>query len=133
MIAEVGVKENAAVVTVAFMAEARVMANPVRAPMICGKVPAFVVSMNPPLLKVAALMLANAACAAVGVVNFVTVKETKAPTLKVPAVSFTVNTESANATVHVAPDAGAVTKQGVVPEVSIAMPAPDSVMVIRPA
>ncbi len=47
--AEVGVKENVAVVTVAFMAEARVMANPERAPVICGKVPAFVVSMNPPL------------------------------------------------------------------------------------
>ncbi len=78
-------------------------------------------------------MLANAACAAVGVVNFVTVKETGAPALKVPAVIRTCNTEPANATVHVAPDAGAVTKQGVVPEVSTAMPAPDSVMAIRPA
>jgi len=51
--------------------------------------------------------------------------------LKVPAVSFTVNTELANATVHVAPDEGAVTAQTLgVPEVSRAMPKPDSVILI---
>ena len=49
-----------------------------------------------------------------------------------PAVSLTVNTEPANATEHVGdPEEGAVTAQALgLPEVSTAMPAPDSVMAI---
>ena len=81
--------------------------------------------------EVAAAMLINPACAAVGLVNFVTVKVMMVAILKVPAVSFTVNTELANATVHVAPEEGAVTAQTLgVPEVSRAMPKPDSVILI---
>ena len=76
-------------------------------------------------------ILRKAACETVGVVNFVTVKVTTAAALKVPAVSFTVNTGLANATVHVAPELGAVTAQTLgLPEVSTAMPAPDSVILI---
>ena len=77
--------------------------------------------------EVAAAMLVNAACAAVGVVNFVTVKVIMVATLKVPVVSLMVNTELANTTVHVgAPELGAATEQTLVP--SKAMPDPDSVM-----
>ena len=48
-----------------------------------------------------------------------------------PAVSLTVNLEVANAAEQVAPAAGAVTAQTLgAPEVSKAMPAPDSVMMI---
>ena len=102
---------------------------------ICGKVPEDVVSLMTGLpaaksSEVPAAMLAKAACEALGVVNFVTVKVTTAAALKVPAVSFTVNTELANATVHEAPE-GAVTAQTLgLPEVSTAMPEPDSVILI---
>ena len=58
------------------------------------------------LFEVPAAMLVRKACPAVGVVNFVMVTETKPFALKVPAVSFTVNTEPANSTMHVAPAAG---------------------------
>ena len=72
-------------------------------------------------------MLANAACAAVGVVNFVTATVTTVAALKVPAVSFTVNTEPANAAEHAGdPELGAVTAQTLV--ASTRIPAPDSVM-----
>ena len=84
------------------------------------------------LSEVPAAMLAKAACEAVGVVNFVTVKVTTVTALKVPAVSFTVNTEPVNATEHAGdPEEGAVTAQTLgVPEVSTAMPEPDSVILI---
>ena len=84
---------------------------------IAGKVPVAVVSMMVGLpadksLEVPAAMVANAACPAVGVVNFVTATATTVAALKVPAVSFTVNTEPANAAEHAGdPELGAVTAQ----------------------
>ncbi len=99
-----------------------------------GNVPVAVVSIMARLpadksLEVAAAMLAKAACPVVGVVNFVTMTVTTVAALKVPANSFTVNTEPAIATEHVgAPTLGAVTAQKLV--VSKEMPAPDSVMTI---
>ncbi len=126
-----GVNEIVAVVCVALTAEASVTARPLM-PVIKGNVPVAVVSMMTGLpaaksFEVPAAMLANAACPAVGVVNFVIVTVMMKP--KNPAVSFTVSTEAANATEQVGlPDAGTVTAQTLVP--SKAMPAPDSVMAI---
>ena len=76
--------------------------------------------------------MANAACPSVGLVNFVTVTVTRANALKLPAVSFTLNFDPANAAEHAGdPELGAVTAQTLgAPEVSKAMPAPDSVMMI---
>ena len=64
---------------------------------ICGKEPLMELSMMmggfaEKSFEVAAAMLVNAACAAVGVVNFVTVTVTRAAAGKVPAVSLMVNT-----------------------------------------
>ncbi len=77
--------------------------------------------------EVAAAMLVNAACAAVGVVNFVTVTVMMPAAGKVPVFSLMVNTELANATEHVGdPEEGAVTAQA--ESEATAMPDPDSVM-----
>ena len=73
-------------------------------------------------------MLINPACAAVGLVNFVTVKVTWVPAAKVPEGSFTVSTDPVNAALHEAPD-HTIQTLGVL-LVSKAMPAPDSVMAI---
>ena len=105
VMAVAGVKENVAVVAVALREEESATASPLMAPAICGKVPEDVVSLMTglpaaKLSEVPAAMLAKAACEAVGVVNFVTVKVTTAAALKVPAVSFTVNTELSNTTEH---------------------------------
>ena len=93
VIAVAGVKENVAVVATAFCGLARVMASPLMAAVICGKVPEVVVSrIAVPSLVVNAAMLAKAACAAVGLVNLVTVKVMTVNALKVPPVSLMVNT-----------------------------------------
>ncbi len=129
----VGVNEIVAVVCAALTEEASVIARPVSHE-IAGKVPVAVVSMTTGLpadrsFEVPAAMLANAACPAVGLVNFVTVTVTTVAALKVPAVSFTVNNEPANVAEHEGnPEAGAMTAQALV--ASTRMPAPDSVMTI---
>jgi hypothetical protein len=79
--------------------------------------------------EVAAAMLAKAACAAVGLVNFVTVNLTWVPAAKVPDGSFTVSTDPVNAALHEAPDHTNIQTLGLL-LVSKAMPAPDSVMAI---
>jgi hypothetical protein len=136
MMAWSGENEIVAVVTVALTLEVSVIAGPMRLPTDADAVmadikPALVVSRNVGVaieksFEVAAAMLVNAACAAVGVVNFVTVTVTRAAAGKVPAVSLMINTGLTNVTVHV--EEGAVTEQTLVP--SKAMPAPDSVMQI---
>ena len=78
--------------------------------------------------EVAAAMLVKPTCAAVGVVNLVTVKATWVPAAKVPDGSFTVSTDPVNAALHDAPD-HTIQTLGVL-LVSRAMPAPDSVMAI---
>ena len=78
--------------------------------------------------EVPAAMLINPACAAVGVVNFVTVKVTWVPAAKVPDGSFTVSTDPVNAAVHEPPDHTIQTLGLLL--VSKAMPAPTSVMAI---
>ncbi len=126
-----GVKATVAVTPAA---AATLLDNVTEAVYIEGNFPVVVVSMMMGLpgdksLEVPAAMLANAACPLVGLVNFVMVKVTTVAALNVPAVSFTVNTEPANAAEHAGdPEAGAVTAQALV--ASTRMPAPDSVMMI---
>jgi len=100
---------------------------------ICGNEPLAVTSRSTvPSLVVAAARLVDAACAAVEVVNFVTVKVMTVLAENVPAVSFTVSTEPLNATLHTGPpEEGAVTAQTLgLPLVSKAMPEPANVMTI---
>ncbi len=122
---------------VTFVAAATMVDNVTEAVYIVENDPVEVVSMTmgPPTadksLEVPAAMLAKAACPSVGLVNFVIVKVMAVAALKVPAVSFTVNLELANAAEQEAP-AGAVTAQALAAPavVSKAMPAPDSVMMM---
>jgi len=102
---------------------------------ICGNEPLAVTSRSVGTvlsLVVAAARLVDAACAAVEVVNFVTVKVMTVFAENVPAVSFTVSTEPLNATLHTGPpEEGAVTAQTLgLPLVSKAMPEPANVMTI---
>ena len=128
----IGVNEIVAEVAVALTEEASVIARPLM-PLIKGNVPVAVVSMMTGVPadespEVPAAMLAKAACPAVGLVSFVTVKVMTVAALKVPTISLTVNTEPANETVHAGdPEEGAVTAQTLE---SKAMPEPDSVMAI---
>ena len=109
-----GVRATVAVTPVAATA---LLDNVTEAVYIEGNIPVKVVSRIVGLpadksLEVPAAMVANAACPAVGVVNFVTATVTTVAALKVPAVSFTVNTEPANAAEHAGdPELGAVTAQ----------------------
>ena len=80
--------------------------------------------------EVPAAMLINPACAAVGLVNFVTVKVTWVPAAKVPEGSFTVSTDPVNAALHEAPAPDHTIQTLGLLLVSKAMPAPDSVMAI---
>jgi hypothetical protein len=104
-------------------------------PEIAGNVPVVVVSMTTGMaadksLEVPAAMLVKAACSLNGVVNFVMMKTIGVAAFKVPVVSLTVNKEPDNAAVQVA-EAGTMTAQTLgAAEVSKAMPAPDSVMMI---
>ena len=101
---------------------------------ICGKTPLVVVSRMTGVLadrsfEVPAAMLVNAACALVGVVNFVTMKVMAVPAENVPAVSFTINTGPPTTAAVQDPDAGMITTQTLGELlVSNAIPAPDSVM-----
>ena len=97
MMVWVGVNENVAVVCVALTLEVNVTERPVSHEM-AGNFPVEADSRTTGVperaqsFEVAAAMLVNAACAAVGVVNFVTVTVTRAAAGKVPAVSLMVNT-----------------------------------------
>ena len=102
MMAWSGENEIVAVVAVALTLEVSVIAGPVMPPTDADAVmadikPALVVSRNVGVaaeksFEVAAAMLVNPACAAVGVVNFVTAKMTGLSPLKFPDVSLAVNT-----------------------------------------
>ena len=125
-----------ATMAVTFVAAETMVDNVTEAVYIDGNVPAAVVSRTTGLpadksLEVPAAMLDKAACPSVGLVNLVMVKVMAVSALKVPAVSFTVNLELANAAEQEAP-AGAVTAQALAAPavVSKAMPAPDSVMMM---
>ncbi len=117
-----GVRVNVAVTPVAATA---LLDNVTEAAYIEGNIPVKVVSMMVGLpadksMEVPAAMVANAACPAVGVVNFVTATVTTVAALKVPAVSFTVNTEPADTAEHAGdPELGAVTAQRVSHNITI--------------
>ena len=102
MMVWVGVNENVAVVCVALALEVNVTERPVSHEM-AGNFPVEADSRTTGVperaqsFEVAAAMLAKAACAAVGLVNFVTVKVTWVPQAKVPDSSFTVSTDPVNA------------------------------------
>ena len=141
MMAWSGENEIVAVVAVALTLEVSVIAGPVMPPTDADAVmadikPALVVSRNVGVaaeksFEVAAAMLVNPACAAVGVVNFVTAKMTGLSPSKFPDVSLAVNTGPTHATVHVAEEGTRIIQAlGGASVTANAMPDPGSVMAI---